>query len=122
MIDISQNNRIVVTRGDTFSVPLFINQGTEMNPIRYSLKDEDKVYLGIMYPNQSFENALVKKVYTKENLNEYGDILLEIEHEDTRCLEPGKYFYQIKAQIYNQEKDKFEINTIVSKTEFWIED
>lgn len=122
MFDVSQNNKIVVTRGDTFSVPLFINQGTELKPIRYVLKDQDKIYLAIMRPNQPFECALVKKVYSKENINEYGDIVIEIEHDDTRCLEPGKYFYQIKAQLYNEEKDKLEINTIVSKTEFWIED
>lgn len=122
MLDISQNNRIMVTRGDTFSVPLFINQGTELKPIRYVLKDQDKIYFAIMRPNQPFECALVKKVYSKENINEYGDIVIEIEHDDTRCLEPGKYFYQIKAQLYNEEKDKLEINTIVSKTEFWIED
>ena len=122
MLDISQNNKITVTRGDTFSVPLFINQGTELKPIRYVLKDQDKIYLAIMRPNQPFECALVKKVYSKENINEYGDIVIEIEHDDTRCLEPGKYFYQIKAQLYNEEKDKLEINTIVSKTEFWIED
>lgn len=122
MFDVSQNNKIYVTRGDTFSVPLFINRGTELKPLRYTLKENDELYLAIMEPNQPFECALIKKVYSYENLNKYGDVLIEIEHDDTRCLEPGKYYYQVKARLYDIEKDKFEVNTVVSKTEFWIED
>lgn len=122
MIDVSQNNKICVTRGDSFSVPLFLNNGTEINPLRYELKEQDEVYLAIMVPNQPFEHALVKKVFNHQNLNDYGDVQIEIDHEDTRCLEPGKYYYQIKAKFYDIEKDKFEVNTVIPKTEFWIED
>ena len=122
MFDVSQNNKIVVTRGDTFSVPLFINRGTELKPLRYTLKENDELYLAIMEPNQPFECALIKKVYSYENLNKYGDVLIEIEHDDTRCLEPGKYYYQVKARLYDSEKDKYDVNTVISKTEFWIED
>lgn len=122
MFDVSQNNKICVTRGDTFSVPVFINKGTEIKPLRYVLKEKDEVYLAVMEPNQIFEDALIKKVYTKKDLNENNDVVIEIEHDDTRCLEPGKYYYQLKARLYNEEKDKYDINTIISKTEFWIED
>ena len=122
MFDVSQNNKVVVTRGDTFSVPLFINRGTELKPLRYTLKENDELYLAIMEPNQPFERALIKKVYSYENLNKYGDVLIEIEHDDTRCLEPGKYYYQVKARLYDSEKDKYDVNTVIPKTEFWIED
>ncbi|WP_300924506.1 hypothetical protein [uncultured Clostridium sp.] len=118
MIDIAQNNRISVVRGDSFSVPLFLNQGTDVKPIRYRLQESDEVYLAIMEPNQPFEDALVKKVFTNKDLNNHGDIKLEINHDDTRCLEPGKYFYQIKARLYDREKEKFDINTVIPKTEF----
>lgn len=122
MIDISQNNRITITRGDTFSTPLFLNKGTDLKPIRHILKDNEQIFLGIMEPNQPFEKAIVKKLYTSKDLNEYGDVRISLEHDDTRCLLPGKYFYQIKANFYNDKLDKFEINTVVQKTEFIIEE
>ena len=99
MFDVSQNNLIAVTRGDSFSVPLFINKGTDVKPIRYTIGDKDEIYLAIMEPNQIFEQALVKKVFTNKDLNKYGDVYIDIDHEDTRCLLPGKYFYQIKARL-----------------------
>lgn len=121
MIDIDSNNRIAVTRGDSFSAPLFLNKGTDLKPLRHILGEAEEIYLAIMEPNQSFENAIVKKVYNKDNLNKYGDVLVEIEHDDTRCLIPGKYFYQIKA-LFIDENGKQKVNTVVQKTEFWIEE
>lgn len=122
MIDVAQNNRINVTRGDTFSVPLFLNKGTDLKPMRYTLKEEDELYLAIMEYNQSFEDAIVKKTFSAKDLNKNGDAIIELDHDDTRCLVPGKYFYQIKAKLYNIEKEKYEINTVIQKTEFYIED
>lgn len=121
MIDIDKNNRIAVTRGDSFSCPLFLNKGTDYKPLRRVLKDNEEVYLAIMEPNQRFEDAIVKKVYTKDNLNKNGDIIISIEHDDTRCLIPGKYYYQIKA-LFIDENNKQLVNTVVNKTEFWIEE
>ena len=37
--NVSLNNIISLTRGDTFKSPLFINAGTTAKPIRYHLKD-----------------------------------------------------------------------------------
>ena len=122
MFDVSQNNLIAVTRGDSFSVPLFINKGTDVKPIRYTIGDKDEIYLAIMEPNQIFEQALIKKVFTNKDLNKYGDVYIDIDHEDTRCLLPGKYFYQIKARLWDYDREKFIVNTIIDKTEFRIEE
>ena len=121
MIDVNQNNRITLTIVDSFSVPLFLNKGTDLKPLRYKLHETDKVYLAIMEANQTFENAIVKKVYTYLDANENGDIEISIEHDDTRCLVPGKYFYQIKM-LYTDDKGKQQVNTVIQKTEFWIEE
>lgn len=143
MLSIARNGIITVNRGDDFSIPLFINQGTEMRPIRFELKEDDKVYLGIFSAgrnylldendtkffiedgvtyigipeiNKYFENAIIRKTFTHEDLNENGDVVLEFTHEDTRFLLPGNYFYQIRAEI--KKDDKTLINTIVKKTSF----
>lgn len=39
MQNIMLNNEVQLSRGDTFSTPLFINKGTELKPLRYYLKD-----------------------------------------------------------------------------------
>lgn len=120
-LDISNNNVVRLTRGDTFTVPIFLNKGTALKPLRYVLKEGDELYLGIMEPNEPFECAILKKVFTKDNLNEFGDVLIELEPKDTECLIPGKYYYTVKAKFI-KENNKEVVNTVVPKTEFWIEE
>ena len=61
MVTISNNGFITLNRGDSFSVPLFINGGSELVPIRYSLSahPETEIYFGVMEPGQPFENAII---------------------------------------------------------------
>lgn len=122
MFDISQNNLILVTRGDSFSVPLFINKGTDLKPMRYTISDKDEIYLAIMEPNQPFEYAVIKKVFTSKDLNKYGDVYIDIDHEDTCNLIPGKYFYQIKGRLWDYDREKYIVNTLIDKTEFRIKE
>ena len=122
MFNISNNGIITITRGDYFSLPLFMNQGTELKPLRYILDDKSQVYVGVMEANQPFETALIRKKFTSADLNDKGDINIEFFPEDTQCLLPGKYYYQIKLNKYNAEKDKYEVHTVVQKTQFFIEE
>ena len=96
MYSISDNGIISLNRGDYFSVPLFINAGTVLEPIRYILEGDDKVYLSIMEGNQPFECGIIRKVFTKEDLNEYSDVNIILESNDTEKLLPGRYYYSIK--------------------------
>ena len=122
MVNIDLNNQIWITRGDTGSFPLFLNAGNDLYPIRYEFQLEDEVYLGVMEPNQPFENAILKKKFTFNDLNDDGDIVVKFKHDDTKCLLPGKYFYQIKAKFINKETNEFEVHTVVQKTQFIIEE
>jgi hypothetical protein len=143
MLTISNNGIITVNRGDDFSVPLFINQGTELAPARYTLTGTDEVYLGIFSDganylldtqgtiifvqnsitylgipeiNIYFDNAVVRKTLTTANLNANGDVLIKFTNNDTKFLLPGNYYYQIRAKI--TKDSQLYINTIVSKTPF----
>lgn len=125
MFNISRDGIIKLSRGDSCKLPLFINQGTAVAPIRYNLKEVTKentvVYLSIMQPNQYFENGCVRKMFSKKsgnwNLNEYGDLIISIDPKDTLYLMPGKYFYEIKVDLNGNNQ----INTIIQKKEFWIQ-
>lgn len=119
----AHNGIITMTRGDNVSIPLFINAGTELIPLRYVLKDNDIVYFGLCEPNQPFENATVRKMYTKDNrkLAHNGDLLIVFDSKDTEYLEDGLYYYTIKLETIKEDGSQV-IQTLVPKTKFFIED
>ena len=60
---IAKNGIINLMRGDSFTTPIKINLGSKLRPIHYRLGPSDKLYFGLMEPNQAFENAILKKVF-----------------------------------------------------------
>lgn len=123
MHTISNNGIITITRGDFLQVPLFINAGDETDPARYKITDDDTVYLGIMEPNAPFEHSLIRKVYTKENTNKYGDVVVELSLDDTQYLQPGTYYYEAKLKRVKQisgTKSIEIVDTIVPRRKLFI--
>lgn len=99
MLRIADNGVITLTRGDTVKIPLFINQGSKLYPIRYSLlfNPSSEIYLGIMEPGQEFENSLVRKKFTKNSPHtNQNDLEVEFNYNDTINLRPGRYYMEIK--------------------------
>lgn len=115
---ISSNQQIVLNRGDTLQLPIFINQGTDFFQLQYILGENDKLYIGIMEANELFENALIKKVYTSTSDSIDNNILFKLDSSETANLLPGTYYYEIKLQFYINDTEY--INTIVPKTKFII--
>ena len=97
------NGIITICRGDSQNFPLFINCGSKMRPARYNFgKNQDtEVYIGVMEPNQRFEEAVIKKRYFKDNwtFTKDGDLVIKFEPNDTLFLSPGKYYYQVKVVL-----------------------
>lgn len=120
MVYISNNGFIKMCRGDYVEFPLFINSGSKIFPCRYYLQGnpESNVYLGVMEPNEKFENSIIRKKYNSgSEFNEHGDLLIKIFPKDTENVLPGKYYYSIKIDRGNNRVD-----TIVPNTEFFIMD
>lgn len=132
MFNIAFNGIITVNRGDSFKFPLTINFGTSLNPDTFGLQEHDKVYFAVMEPNQPFENALIKKVFTRSDVNDKHEIEISFRPKDTLCVLPGKYYYQIKLQRFHKKRDDFgndltewdledyDVDTVVDKTQFFI--
>jgi hypothetical protein len=119
---IESNASIIrINRGDTFQKPLFINCGTFLNPIRYEIQGNDKVYFGVMEPNHYWEQSILKQCYTPEDekTNE-GDLIIKICPEETEYLIPGTYYYMIKLVRYNDDNETVEVKTVVPATLFVI--
>lgn len=131
MTSISNNGFIMLTRGDTFSAPLFINWGSKNCPVRYYIESHPgtTVYFGVMEVHQPFEQAIIRKYYKYHNgqdgkpvlndygdtINECGDIIVTLLPQDTEYLLPGRYYYA--AKVVNS---KGEVDTVIPKTEFFI--
>ena len=122
MLTLTNIGQIRLTRGDTFLLPVSINQGTNMDYVEYTLEPQDELYFGLMEPNQPWEHAILKKKYTGLDLDENKKISIQFSAQDTMCLLPGLYYYQIKVRIYDEDTNQFTVNTIVPKTHFWIEE
>lgn len=96
MFNISKNGFVTMTRGDSIKLPLFINIGDEVDKLRYIIKENEKVYFGIMEPNAPFECSLIRKILTVDDLNENGDVVVSLGLNDTQYLQPGLYYYEAK--------------------------
>jgi len=139
MFNIAFNGIITVNRGDSFRFPLTINFGSSLEPNTYGLNEHDKVYFAVMEPNQPFETALIKKVFDKSHEKtdkDTGVRYLEISFkpQDTECVLPGKYYYQIKLQRFHKMLDSegelvqpeqwdlvnYDVDTVIDKTQFFI--
>lgn len=119
MSNISSNGLLRIDRGDTFSFFYPINIGTELYPTYYELTENDKLYFAVMEPGQAFENALIKKVYTNDDLKDNG-VKIKFKSTDTLYLFPGQYYYTIKLRT-NIGTDVENIITLVSDRICWIQ-
>lgn len=128
MLDISNNNIITMTRGDYVKIPLklFYSAHDKLTNINYYINKHDKIYFAIMEHNQSFEDAIVKKVFSASDVRDDGSILVELEGIETEYLTPGEYFYQVKMLrkiVWKETEDnEGRPETIIGKTKFIIID
>lgn len=122
MFRISEDGLIDLSRGDSVSLPLFINQGTEVCPVRYELTEQDTVYFGVCEPGKRFEQAIIRKKYTPDNwkLNKNGDLIISFKPTDTESLEDGVYYYTVKLVTVDEDGEE-EVQTIIPLTKMNIE-
>ena len=109
-------NCFMLSRGDTFRFPITINCGTKLDPKIYELKQNDTLYIAILEPGQSFENAIIRQTLTMENANEEtGAITFILKSSDTEYMLTGKYFITIKL-----EQEDGTVTTVLPMKEFWL--
>ena len=122
MFNVDREGIITLTRGDSFRVPLFINQGTCIDLIRYIINDKSEIYMAVTEPNQPFETALIRKKFTHADLDSDNNIIIRFWPEDTVCVLPGKYYYQVKLQTIDEQTGRKDVETVIDKTLFYIQE
>lgn len=125
MFDIANNGIIRINRGDSFSLDVFINVGTCIEPIQYILQPGDSVYFALMEPNQPFEHALMRREFTNVDLDEDDRVIMNFSSDQTEYLMPGTYYYMIKLRRLESlgesgEENTYAVDTIIPKTKFII--
>lgn len=116
-----ENGIITLMRGDSLTTPIYINVGSKLKPKYKKLGSDDKLYFGLMEPNQAFEDALIKKIYdNSSDTDGEGNVLLKIYPQDTEKLLVGKYYYMIKLRTFDEWGQEV-VRTIVPNTLFWLE-
>ena len=119
MINIDSNKVITISKIDNSSFPVFINQGTGMQPIQYILSDTDQVIFYLIPCNLQLCYYLIKKTFTKDNLNEEGNVELSFNRDDFSKIPLGKYQYMVILKSYDLENSQM-IKTIVPRTELFL--
>lgn len=122
MFTIASNGIVTVNRGDSFELPITLYTGNSIKPVVYNMQENDILYLGIMEPNQPFETAIVRKMLTHKDLDSDGNVFFRFWPKDTACLLPGKYYYQVKLQTTDPITKYYDVETIVDKTLFYIQE
>ena len=114
MFDLTDDQMIYLSRGDTCSFTLVILTGDNLQNYHYVLTDNEKIYFGVTEANECFEDSILKKVFTTDDVDEDGNVVMSFNHDDTKCLEEGTYYYTIKL-VHGDE-----VETIVDKNRLFI--
>ena len=121
MAFIDNNGIINLYRGDCLQVPLFINIGTDEEPIRLDFNKfsnlDIEVYFGVYSKNCPFEHSFIRKKFTCLDANSLGDIIVKIDPQDTLCVIPGSYFYSVKLRMQDNIQGEF-VSTVIDRNIF----
>lgn len=106
-------NKIYLTRGDTARFTISLVQVPDL-PLDYELSDKDDIYFIVS------ETPDVVDISTLDNEGSCifykKGVSIVIDPEDTKDLEEGVYYYQVRV-LLNESGD---LNTIIEPEEFHI--
>lgn len=113
-------NNIILVRGDSASIPFYINEGTALLPVYHDLTANEVFAFYLFKNNDTWEDAIVTKICDQFDQDSSGAINVVLKPEDTIDLS-GTYWYCTKLlkEISSEEN---EVNTIVPNSRFQIID
>lgn len=121
-----KTTNLVLNRGDShiFDITVLEIPKGYISGSEYHMQGDDTIYFGVMDPHQPFEDALIRKKYTKEDFDEEDTLCIKLDPEDTIDLIPGKYYYSIKLAMDHIDAETGEnidyVITLVNKSKIII--
>lgn len=113
---VSTNGIVSLIRGDTFELPIELNIGSPLAPQYITLGQDDVVELRVFYANQQWENPIMRKSATSDNVSTDEKSVIFKFNGEMAYFEPGEYYYQVKAFYYVE--DILRVVTLVPRTQF----
>lgn len=124
MVDISNNGVLSMHRGDDVCLRVALRAGAFGDSC--ALGDGDCVYAGVMEPRARFEDALIRKVFGKGDVDGDGNVVVKLVSSDTVSLLPGTYYLQIKLRKRAGESESgealYDVSTLLPRTKLIILD
>lgn len=78
-------------RGDSFDLPLLLNEGTREYPIYCAIPENCKLEVFMTLPNQPIEDAIIKKT-----INAGMSLSFSLTPQETSRLNIGKYYFTVR--------------------------
>ena len=113
-----------MNRSDEVQFPLFLNNGTRINPIRYEFEKNDgcEIYFYLLPIHGRYEEYILKKTFKTDGtiitekkdkepsvnyvdniINANKDIVILLDESDTIDLYPGQYSYLVRAKVLTEK-------------------
>ena len=124
MFKLNSNKTFVINKGDTAYIPLFLNIGTRLEPVRYTFDEDDgcEVEFYVLPINACFKQFLLKKTFdtsglitiyrqdelptteqVTSNINKNNDMVIKLTGYDLDHILPGEYRYVIRAKVLKEK-------------------
>ena len=129
MNNIISNNNLPIRlyRGDSKEWEIVVNDEFDcINYVPHKFLPNERLYVSITRPNQKFEDGVIKKILTVDDIGQHGYPVLKFRAFDTEFLEPGTYYFEARLANYNEVGDstaenyKMEVRTVIPKVLFYI--
>ena len=91
-------NIFKINRGDSFEFLATVSDKADPTK-NYILTADDALYFALMYPHQSFNEAILIKGYSYNDREvdlSTGTVNIQLSHRETEQLIPGVYYYTVK--------------------------
>ncbi len=86
-------------RGDSFDLPLKLNEGSREFPVYCDIPENGSLEVAITLPTQPIENAIIKKV-----IRHSEPLMFSLSSEETSLLNLGKYYISVRY-IYEEPNE-----------------
>ena len=140
MYRIDAKHNIYLSRGDDFSFSYPVRLSKDSETIKFNSTDNCALDFYLFYPNSlNYEYVLRKTfrtdgitivnvcgesksrtTFSKNVMDDRGNIIIHIDSKDTMRIAPGQYKYQIRVQLYDPKTEDIKIKTITNRYDFFV--
>lgn len=109
-----------MNRGDTLHLGIMVPEGYDcMNFEIHELQPRERLYVSITKPHQRFEDGMVRKILTVDDVDMFGVPYLDLDSKDTEFFEEGRYYIEVKLAEYDEDgTTERKVWTVIPKTIF----